>query len=169
MNYAHSPLCTFPYSYGLPLACIVHIDRITLLPLGQLYGFSWWHHRMETISALLALCAGSSLFAGEFPAQRASNAGLWCFFYLRLNKQLSKQSWGWWFETSSCSLWHRCNPLCTFTLYLYGLALAYTVHILQSYLAGPGTLYNYHSTSEVTPRAPSQYKDRLISVWRFLC
>ena len=25
------------------------------------------------------------------------------------NKRLSKQSWGWWFETSSCSLWRHCN------------------------------------------------------------
>ena len=30
-------------------------------------------------------------------------------FYLRLNKRLSKQSWGWWFETPSCSLWRHCN------------------------------------------------------------
>ena len=26
-----------------------------------------------------------------------------------LNKQLSKQLWGWWFETLSCSLWRHCN------------------------------------------------------------
>ena len=26
-----------------------------------------------------------------------------------LNKRLSKQSWGWWFETSSRSLWRHCN------------------------------------------------------------
>ena len=26
-----------------------------------------------------------------------------------LNKRLSKQSWGWWFETPSSSLWHHCN------------------------------------------------------------
>ena len=30
-------------------------------------------------------------------------------FELRLNKQLSKQSWGWWFETTSRSLWRHCN------------------------------------------------------------
>ena len=29
--------------------------------------------------------------------------------YLRLNKQLSKQSWGWRFETPSRSLWRHCN------------------------------------------------------------
>ena len=26
-----------------------------------------------------------------------------------LNKRLSKQSGGWWFETPSCSLWRHCN------------------------------------------------------------
>ena len=26
-----------------------------------------------------------------------------------LNKQLNKQSWGWWFETQSWSLWGHCN------------------------------------------------------------
>ena len=30
-----------------------------------------------------------------------------CFFYLRL----SKQSWGWWFETPSRSLWRHCNGM----------------------------------------------------------
>ena len=30
-------------------------------------------------------------------------------FDLRLNKRLSKQSWGWWFETQSCSLWRHFN------------------------------------------------------------
>ena len=32
-----------------------------------------------------------------------------CFFYLRLNKRLSKQSWGWWFETPSRPLWRHRN------------------------------------------------------------
>ena len=31
------------------------------------------------------------------------------FFDLRQNKQLSKQLWGWWFETPSHSLWRQCN------------------------------------------------------------
>ena len=30
-------------------------------------------------------------------------------FYLRMNKPMSKQSWGWWFETPSRSLWRHCN------------------------------------------------------------
>ena len=31
------------------------------------------------------------------------------FFDLRLNKRLSKQSWGWWFETLPCPFWCHCN------------------------------------------------------------
>ena len=34
---------------------------------------------------------------------------LMVFFYLRLSKRLSIQSWGWWFETLSHSLWRHCN------------------------------------------------------------
>ena len=36
---------------------------------------------------------------GEFPAQRPVTRSFDVFFDLRLNKQLSKQPWGWWFET----------------------------------------------------------------------
>ena len=31
------------------------------------------------------------------------------FFDLRLNKRLSKQPWGWWFETPTHPLWRHCN------------------------------------------------------------
>ena len=33
------------------------------------------------------------------------------FFDLHPNKRLSKQWWGWWFETLSCPLWRHCNVL----------------------------------------------------------
>ena len=36
----------------------------------------------------------------------------WCFLYLRLNKRLSVQSWGWLFGTLSRSIWRHCNVLC---------------------------------------------------------
>ena len=65
---------------------------------------------METLSALLAICAGNSPVTGEFPAQKPVTQSFDAFFDLRLNKRLSKQSWGWWFETLSCSsLWRHCN------------------------------------------------------------
>ena len=46
---------------------------------------------------------------GEFPTQRPVTQIFDVFYDLRLNKWLSKQSWGWWFETLSRPLWHQCN------------------------------------------------------------
>ena len=62
---------------------------------------------METFSALLAICAGNS----PVPVN-SRHKGQWrgalMFTLICPNKWLSKQSWGWWFETLSCSLWcHR--------------------------------------------------------------
>ena len=57
---------------------------------------AWWRHKMETFSALLA-------------AQRPLTRSFDVFFDLRLNKRLSKQCWGWWFETPSRPLWCHCN------------------------------------------------------------
>ena len=52
---------------------------------------------------------GSSPVTVEFPAQRPVTRSFEVLFDVRLNTQLSKQSWGWWFETSSCPLWSHCN------------------------------------------------------------
>ena len=46
---------------------------------------------------------------GDFPTQRPVTRSFDVFFDLRLNKRLSKQPWGWWFETPSWSLWRHCN------------------------------------------------------------
>ena len=70
---------------------------------------SWWRHQMETFSALLAICAGTSPGPGEFPAQRPETRSFDVFFDLRLNKRLSKQSWGWWFKTLSHPIWRLRN------------------------------------------------------------
>ena len=64
---------------------------------------------METFSALLAICAGNSPVAGEFPAQRQVTRSFGVFFDLRLNEHLSKQSWGEWFETPPRPLWRHSN------------------------------------------------------------
>ena len=71
--------------------------------------FSWWRHQMETFLAWLAICAGNSPVPGEFPAQRPVTRSFDVFFDLHLNKPLSKQWRGWWFETLSCPLWRHCN------------------------------------------------------------
>ena len=48
-------------------------------------------------------------FTGDrwIPRTKASDAELLCF--LCHNKGLCKQSWGWWFEMPSHSLWRHCN------------------------------------------------------------
>ena len=64
---------------------------------------------METFSTLLAIYAGNSPVPGEFPTQKPVTQSFDVFFDLRLNKRLSKQSWGWWFEMLSCPLWRHHN------------------------------------------------------------
>ena len=57
--------------------------------------------QLIAIAALLAICAGNS----QRPVVRSFDV----FFDLRLNKRLSKQCWGWRFETLSRPLWRHCN------------------------------------------------------------
>ena len=82
---------------------------------------TWWRHQMETFSALQAIRAGYSPVTGESPSQRPVTQSFDVFCYL--NKRLSKQSWGWWFETPLRPLWRhsydfpwvwcvRCLGLC---------------------------------------------------------
>ena len=74
---------------------------------------SWWCHQMKTFSVLLAICAGNSSVTDEFLTQRPVTQSFDVFFDLRLNKWLSKQGWGWWFEMPSRSLWRHCNVATT--------------------------------------------------------
>ena len=77
---------------------------------------AWWRRKMDPFLALLALCEGNSQVTGEIPSQRPVTRSLDVLFDQRLNKRLSKQSWGWWFQTPSCSLWRHCNRI---NLYSY--------------------------------------------------
>ena len=56
----------------------------------------------ENFAALLALYDGNP---------SVSDAEIWIFFYLRLNKLLSKQSRSRWSETPSRSLWHHRDEI----------------------------------------------------------
>ena len=56
------------------------------------------------------LC-GDSPVPGEFPTQRPVTRSFDVFFDQRLNKRLSKQPWGWWFETPAWSLWRHHNDM----------------------------------------------------------
>ena len=70
---------------------------------------SWWCHQMETFCALLAICAGNSPVPSEFPTRRPVTRNFDVFLDLRLNKRLSKQLWGRWFESLLHPLWRHRN------------------------------------------------------------
>ena len=66
---------------------------------------------MTSSNANIFLVTGH--LCGEFtgprwiPHTKASDAELWCFLWY--NKRLSKQWWGWWFETQSCPICRHRN------------------------------------------------------------
>ena len=59
------------------------------------------------------LC-GELPVTGEFPAQRLVTQIFDVFFDLCLNKDLRKQSWGWWFQTPLWPLWCHSNDIIIF-------------------------------------------------------
>ena len=114
------------------------------------YVHTWWRHQMETISALLALCAGNSPVTGEFPSQRPVTRSFDVVFDLRLNKRLIKRSRRWWFETPSRSLWRHCNErnglyrtkqwICLWNIKMYVKLLEPTTVYLKAMRFEPGAL-----------------------------
>ena len=72
------------------------------------------------ISALLAFWTGIHWSPVNSPHKVQWRGTLIFLFDLRLNKRLNKQSWGWWFETPSPSLWrHRNVPCQSINLFKY--------------------------------------------------
>ena len=130
--------------------------------------FSWWRHQMETFSSLLVLCAGNSPVTGEFPAQRPVTRNFDVPFDLRLNKWLSKQWWGWWFETPSRSLWRYCNvqarflrnwwPVCDSSI------AAPSVHPEAVTSASHPEPFYWHGLTEIMALIEPQLNARLIWV-----
>ena len=92
---------------------------------------------METFSTLLDLCAGNSPVTGEFPAQRPVMRSFDVFFDLHLNKRLSNQSWGWWFDMLSCPLWRHRNGFFSDETVLQKFPV-------QQILVGSGMEYMYY-------------------------
>ena len=92
--------------------------------------YTWWRHQMETFSASLAICARNSSVTGEFPAQRPVMRSFDVFFDLRLNKRLSKQWWGWWFETPSRPLWRHCNGKSLQLIWILGTRRVHPILII---------------------------------------
>ena len=87
----------------------------------------WMIHAVQDLSSFcicfMMTSSNGNIFrvpghlCGEFtdprwiPAQRPVTRSFDVFFDLHLNKRLSKQWWGWWFETPSCPLWRHRNIL----------------------------------------------------------
>ena len=79
-------------------------------------------HRMMTSSngnllRVTGHLSGEFTGPGELPTQRPVTRSFDVFFDLRLNKWLSKQWWGWWFEMLSCPLRRHCNGMYGFFIW----------------------------------------------------
>ena len=70
---------------------------------------SGWRHQMEKKFRVTGHLCGEFTDHRWIPAQKPVTRSFDVFFGLRLNKRLSKQSLGWWFETPSRPLWRYCN------------------------------------------------------------
>ena len=117
--------------------------------------YPWWRHQMETFSALLAICTGNSPVPGEFPTQRPVTRSFDVYFDLRPNKWLSKQSWGWWFETLSCSLWRHRNVISKVSRYS---SINFT---------GDASAVNYYYSSKIFKSPRGQWVKKLFYDYRF--
>ena len=75
----------------------------------------WNFYQNKKTSFIKLVCkyclqnAGNSPVSGEFPTQRPVTRSYDVFFDLHPNKRLSKQWWGWWFETLLSPLWRHRN------------------------------------------------------------
>ena len=106
LNNEYGPVAKLGKLVSASVIGIIAVDGLVVFGAGT---STWWRHQMETFSALLASCAWNSPVPGEFHTQRPVTRSFDVFFDLRPNKRLSKQWWGWWFETPSCPLWRHCN------------------------------------------------------------
>ena len=139
---------------------------------------SWWRHQMETFSALLAICVENSPVPGEFPAQRPVTRSFDVYIDLRPNRRLSKQSWGWWFETASWPLWRHRNvnehgsytvQSKTMQCYSYPVSLldqpnAYWVIVLTSY---SGTICVLNKLEDLGQYHPHAKPSKMMSVYSY--
>ena len=127
-------------------------------------GHPWWRHQMETISALLAICAGNSPVTGEFSTQRPVTRSFDIFFDLRLNKRLSKLWWGLWVETPSRPLWRCCNaskPTWTVTELIRHLGIAI------SWICMCTCMYISIKNRRLSPWDPIHCRDAIMSAMAF--
>ena len=84
----------------------------------------WWHHKMETFSALLALCAGNSPVPGESPHKSQWRGALmFSLIYAGINCWVNKREAG----ELRC---HRARYDVTVMLWLEGWMLGLSKHAI---------------------------------------
>ena len=102
-SWSHLP-CSHP-----KLNAVNHISMHTVLVCFGLLCFYMMTSSNGNIFRVTGPLCGEFTGPGEFPTQRPVTRSFDVFFDLRLNNQLSKHSWGWWFERLSWSLWRHHN------------------------------------------------------------
>ena len=134
--------------------CLTNYFSLTLCMLDYLeiwiciciwYHFKWTEYQliigtgcpvlyMMTSSNGNIFCVTGPL-CGEFTGQRPVTRSFDVFFDLRLNKQLSKQWWDWWFEMPSSPLWCHCNGLILDNSYGFrGFKISHEIWIVSAIL-----------------------------------
>ena len=103
------------------------------------------------------LLYGESIGQRWIPLKRPVTWSFDVFFDLRLNKRLSKQSWSWWFETPSCSLWRHlmqfllCVTYSLPCLFMIFHSFVKAIHIEWSHGDIKSTGYRSHSEIWLLP------------------
>ena len=96
---------------GYVTSCDISSWQMQIKPTDKFKGavFNMMTSSNGSIFRVTGPLCGEFTGPGEFPPQRQVTRSFDVFFDLRLNKRLSKQPWGWWFETPSWSLCRHCN------------------------------------------------------------
>ena len=101
----------------------------------------------------------------KFPTQRPVTLSFDVFFDPRLNKRLSKQSWGWWIEMPLRPSWRHCNAILHLKILLH-----LTGPMSQSSLSRrtERAYYEFQETALSTKQRLESGKFNLIDLMKFI-
>ena len=113
-------VCTESFQFAFRCSQWRHFYKITYFHWGRICKIGWYPRLMFCYWVWASfpmmtppngnIWRVTGPLCGEFTGHRWIPLTKAMFFFdLRLNKRMSKQSWGWWFETPSHSLWRHRN------------------------------------------------------------
>ena len=92
---------------------LMHCRMHGVIPVGMQFDgwvmHPWWRHQMETFSALWPFVREIHRSPVNSPHKGQWRGALMFSLICIWISLLSKQSWGWWFETLCRPLWRHCN------------------------------------------------------------